>query len=323
MPITVQFATNRVLTGPAEEWRSYGGGIVAPSSPVGITYGAAFVNEVDLTADTVGAITGIENVSQGSFSTEAAGDLGDAGRNLLVFVHGFDNSFENAITRAAFVREWLAGTGAVEADTSVVAFSWPSLGQLIGFPVPWSDYLADQTMADRSGLHLMSFFANLEPILKRARANGRRVFLLTHSMGNLALQSAVENWFSHGNGAGILFDEAFLAAADERYDSFDFPMSGRLSALDRLARRISILFSDDDAVLSLSMKVNLGAKRLGQDGPHSRFDTQRFPPSCYSMFDCTGLRDYDLGFSSSHQYYRRSPTARNRIVGAMSRPRPA
>ena len=46
----------------------------------------------------------------------------------------------------------------------------------------------------------------------------------------------------------MLFDEALLAAPDERYDGFDFPPTGRLTALDRLAKRVSTYFSVDDAV---------------------------------------------------------------------------
>ena len=143
------------------------------------------------------------------------------------------------------------------------------------------------------------------------------IFLLAHSMGNWALQGAVESWFSHGNGNARLFEEAFLAAADERYDSFDFPEPGRLSALRHLADRISIYFSAADAVLALSMAINLGAKRLGQDGPHDRFDTSKFPPAQYRMVDCSGFRDYAFDFASSHQYYRRSPGVRTDIAQTM------
>ncbi len=322
MPITVNFATNRVLTGPAEDWRSYGTGLVAPSSPAGITYGTAVVREVDLTGDTVGAITGIQDVNMGGFSGRAAGDLAGSGRNLLVFVHGFDNSFENAITRAAFVREWLAQSGEAEADTMVVAFSWPSAGRLLALPLLAEPYRSDQVVAGQSGLHLSSFFANLQPIVDEARRNDRRVFLLAHSMGNFALQAAVESWFSHGNGDAMLFDEVFLAAADERYDSFDFPRLGRLSGLGRLTRRTSILFSEADAVLGVSVFLN-GSRRLGLEGPHARFDTSRFPPARFSMLDCSENRDFDFNFGSSHQYYRRSPTVRGLIAAAMARPREA
>lgn len=322
MPITVQFATNRALTGPAEDWRSYGTGLVSPSSPAGMQYGTAFVNEVGLTADSVGAITSIQDPHAGGFSDAAAADLGGAGRNLLIFIHGFDNSFEAAITRAAFVREWLAASGEGEADTSVVAFCWPSEGRLLDPLMPDWPYRSDQVAAGQSAAAIMAFFAILQPILDEARSNGSRVFLIAHSMGNLALQAAVESWFSHGNGDALLFDEVFLAAADERFDSFAFPRDGRLSGLHRLTPRVTILFSEADAVLRVSFGLN-GTRRMGQSGPQARFDTDRFPPSLYSMLDCTGYRDFPFGFASSHQYYRRSPAVRGLIAAAMSRPRPA
>jgi esterase/lipase superfamily enzyme len=313
MPTTVYFATNRALTGPASDWRSYGTGIVAPTDAGAITYATAFVDNTNLTADTAGAIQQIQDIQQGVFSAQAVADLSAPGRNLLVFIHGFDN----AITRAAFNREWFAASGVGAADTTVVAFAWPSLGQLIAFPLPWGDYKKDQTMAGQSGFHLMSFFTNLLPLMQQARANGSRIFLLAHSMDNWALQAAVESWFSHENGDALLFDEAFLAAADEQFNTFDFPEPGRLSNLYRLASRISIYFSGADQVLKVSELVNLGAERLGQDGPDNRTDTARFPPAQYRMVDCTGFRDYPFDFASSHQYYRLSPAVRTDIAQTM------
>ena len=106
MPTTVYFATNRALTGPAEQWQSYSGGIVSPSDPTALTYGTAFVEDANLTADTTGAINSIQDVSKGGFASDPATDLSSPGRNLLVFVHGFDNSFEDALTRAAFNQQW-------------------------------------------------------------------------------------------------------------------------------------------------------------------------------------------------------------------------
>jgi hypothetical protein len=77
-----------------------------------------------------------------------------------------------------------------------------------------------------------------------------------------AVQTAVESWFSHGNGDALLFDEVILPASDERYDTFDFPQPGRLSDLYRLGSRISIYLSRADSVLVLGAAINLGAKRL-------------------------------------------------------------
>jgi esterase/lipase superfamily enzyme len=319
MLTTVYFATNRKLNGPPDSVQSYeAAAIVAPSDPALLTYATAFVENTDLTADKTGAIQQIQDIQQGGFSPAAINDLSNPGRDLLVFIHGFDNSFENAITRAAFNREWFAQSKLPRTDTTVVAFSWPSLGQLISFPLPWEDYKKDQMMAGQSGVHIMDFFANLLPIVRQARTSGSRVFLLAHSMGNLALQAAVEAWFSHGNADAVLFDEAFLAAADEQYNTFDFPEPGHLSSLYRLATRVSIYFSRADQVLKVSELIHLGAERLGEDGPDNRTDAARFPPAQYRMVDCTAFRDYDFNFTSSHQYYRRSPRVRDDIALTMA-----
>lgn len=171
MPTTVYFATNRKLSGPPEDVNSYTAEIVAPSDPGQLTYATAFVDNTDLTADKTGAIQLIRDVNQGGFSATAVADLSNPGRDVLVFIHGFANSFENAITRAAFNREWLAGAPEAAADTTVVAFSWSSLGREIAFPLLTGPYQMDQVMAGQSGVHLMDFFANLQPILQQAQDN--------------------------------------------------------------------------------------------------------------------------------------------------------
>ena len=307
---TVFFATNRVLTGDPASVESYSADMQPPSSGQAMVYGSAFVDGVQTATNDSGAITSIQATRTGQFPDQAAADLGDGGRNILVFVHGFDNDFSDAITRAAFNRQWLAESGLDGADTSVITFSWPSCGKIIGFPVLDSDYRRDQNMARLSAYHLMIFLANLEPILAAARQNGHRAMLLAHSMGNLALQGAVENWFLHGNGTARLFDHVALAAGDCGQDSFAQPNLAGRSGLPRLAAGISIYYSHIDNVLQLSSVVNGGAQRLGQDGPLGRADPQAFPASVFTMRDATWFRDYDLGFMTSHQYYRASPGCR-------------
>ncbi len=262
----------------------------------------------------------ISNPQTGGFQAGVAQDIVGSGKNILIFIHGFANSFLNSIARAAYNREWFAASGANAADTAIIAFSWPSLGQFIAAPphlLP-DDYLRDQAQASRSAFHIASFFANLQPMLAQARNQGRRVFLLAHSMGNFALAAAVESWFSHDSPAVKLFDETFLAAADERWDSFDLPMAARLSRLTDLTPRVSIYYSVRDLALYLSVAVNL-IKRLGHEGPLHKTDATLYPPARFRMLDCAEVNDYDL-FNppdASHQYYRRSPKVRADIVAAM------
>jgi hypothetical protein len=92
MTTTVYFATNRVVNGPADQLSSYTFDIVAPDDPQQVTYGTAYVDGSNLTADTVGAIRSIQDLQKSSFSDEAMGDLAGGGRNILVFIHGFANA---------------------------------------------------------------------------------------------------------------------------------------------------------------------------------------------------------------------------------------
>ena len=315
MPTTVYFATNRLVTNPADPINGYPPIMVPPLSPDQITYGTAFVDGIDIATNAQGVVSQIANTNKGAFPPQALADLSSSGRDMLFFIHGFDNTFADAITRAAFNREWLAASGQPATDTTVIAFIWPSLGKLASLPILRADYQADQTMARNSGIHLMSFLGVVSPIL---RANGRRATLLAHSMGNFALESAVENWFLHGNAADKMFNASLLAAADCPYDAFDLPPPGGLSRLPDLSDRVSIYYSQVDDVLKLSMVVNV-AKRMGQDGPHNMADPTAFPPSIFTMVDCSSYRDYDFNPITSHQYYRMSPSVRSLIASDMSR----
>ena len=320
MATTVYFATNRVVTNANDPDGGYTSTMVPPLKSEEITYGTAIVDGVDVATNTQGFVSEIKDTKQGGFSDQAVATLSNSGSDLLVFIHGFDNTFSDAVTRAAFNREWLAASGLPGTNTTVIAFCWPSSGQVVGLPVLAEPYLADQNMARSSGLAVMSFLTLLDPIIGAARARGSRATLLAHSMGNLALQSGVQNWFLHGNGGAIIFELTISAAGDVRYDTFDLPDPAGLSGLVQLSERVGIYFSRADQVLQLSMVVNLGAKRLGQDGPHNRADQNAFPPGQFSMVDCTDIRDFEFNFMTSHQYYRLSPQVRSIMAAEMAEP---
>jgi esterase/lipase superfamily enzyme len=306
-----------MLVGDPSIITSYSPNIQPPSVLTDIVYGTAYVDGVNVDQNQQGSITSIQDTNKGAFAASVAGDLAGAGRNLLVFIHGFDNTFEDAITRAAFNREFLAASEQSGTDTTVLAFSWPSLGKITSFPVLDADYRHDQKMAVLSGVHLMSFFAQIESPLRTARANGCRTYLLAHSMGNLALQSAVENWFLHGNGNAELFNVSILAAGDCGFDTFEQPHLTGLDGLSLLTSRVSVYYSGKDEVLDLSRRIN-GLQRLGQDGPKDRSNQSIFPNATYRMFDATDIDDYGRNFLSSHQYYRLSRTVRTAIASDMA-----
>jgi hypothetical protein len=102
----VYFATNRMAQGPTTDWRSYGPDIVLPTDPSLIIYAADFVEGTDLGVEGGGAITAISHAEAGAFHPSVSQDILGSGKNIVVFIHGFANSFLNSITRVAFNREW-------------------------------------------------------------------------------------------------------------------------------------------------------------------------------------------------------------------------
>jgi len=126
----------------------------------------------------------------------------------LVFVHGFANAFEAAISRAAFNREWFASSPVAGADMTVLAFTWPSAGATIAVPPHFLSgaYRADQARASSSGAHLAWFLDEVKSLRDEAKRQNprRRVVLLAHSMGNFALAAGVQAWFlSRGTTANL------------------------------------------------------------------------------------------------------------------------
>lgn len=71
----------------------------------------------------------------------------------LVFVHGYNVSFESALRRAAQIAH---DTG---FDGSVFLFSWPARGTFM-------DYLSDREVVDLAAAHLQDF---LEKIVRRTK----------------------------------------------------------------------------------------------------------------------------------------------------------
>jgi esterase/lipase superfamily enzyme len=314
--VTVYFATNRKKDGPNP--LDYGSSSVA-NDPTASTYAIADVTKVTLDDADAGIIQKIHDQQAGDFSQAVKDKIIAAGHNLLIFIHGADNSFEDAIKRAAFNREWFAASKNAAANTTVVAFTWPSSNKYFAQGHdPKREYLADQVQAGKSNFHLALFLKNIDRLrtdfLKAHPTN--RVFLLAHSMGNWALQGAVQGWFDDHGPSDRIFDQVFLAAADEVWDTFETPHGGRLVNLPNLSGRISVYYSRGDFLMFLSEAVNRN-DRLGLNGPKDKLDETKYPPAKFRLVDCSDVTDYLRVGESSHQYYRKSKVVRADIGACM------
>lgn len=122
--------------------------------------------------------------------------LGSPDRQLLVHLHGYNVSFEEASLRAAQI-------GFDLKVPTTAFFSWPSCGTIEG-------YLAD---ADRIGASEQVIADFLVRIAKETGSTG--VHILAHSMGNRGLARAFQRIVAQVSlTAGLRFGHIILAAPD-------------------------------------------------------------------------------------------------------------
>jgi len=175
------------------------------------------------------------------------------GREVLLFIHGFDNSFEDAAKSAARVGVGIGFTGAA------VLYSWPSAGSP-------ASYLSDRNNAYWTVHGLKELLTDLT-----ASQWVGRVSVVVHSMGNEAFiraygELAGECAGTRG-GCGNLrkVRSIVLAAPDMDRDIFLEQYAEKITRLDA---RVVLYSSNADMALTASALVQGGDyERLGKNSP--------------------------------------------------------
>jgi esterase/lipase superfamily enzyme len=163
---------------------------------------------------------------------------------ILVYVHGYNVSFENAIVRAAQIGFDLKVPGIT------AAFCWASKAQL-------SAYTADAEHVQLSGKHLADFLAMLNTNFPDSTIN-----IIAHSMGNRALMYVLENIHNHSGLTAAKFGQIILAAPDIDETSFR-----RVAALyPQLSARTTLYVCASDRALQESGREH-GNIRIGYCPP--------------------------------------------------------
>jgi pimeloyl-ACP methyl ester carboxylesterase len=166
----------------------------------------------------------------------------------LVFVHGFNSSFEDAVDRAVVIKHRL------RYDGMLILFSWPSESHNLPSP---STYSRDSASADQSVLALRRFLTTLAE-----RTDPSRVHLIAHSMGSRVLAGALE--------AGVLprtgryrnrqFASVSFLAPDIDANVFKDRV---VPTVHRNAARISLYATEGDRALAGSQELHSFAGAAG------------------------------------------------------------
>lgn len=201
-------------------------------------------------------------------------------RDVLVFVHGYNTNFADAVYRFAQI-VYDSGFKGVP-----VLFSWPSRGELLAYP-----YDRESAYYSRDFLE-----ANLRGIARDL--GSARMDILAHSMGTLLTLETLRQAAIRGDGAfGGKLRDVMLAAPDVDLDVFKTQMV-------QIRRPVTVFVSADDRALSFSRRFAGDKTRLGEV---SAKDTE-----IIAELDKLGARIIDIsavssGDSLNHGKFASSP----------------
>jgi len=164
--------------------------------------------------------------------------------DVLVFVHGFNSTFEYAVLRTAQLQYDVQFPGAA------LAFSWPSAGDL-------SKYQDDEGQVESAAIHLAEVLRRIVESLDPSTStpSRRKVHVIAHSLGNRVLLNAI--YFMRRDGhlasGSRPFGEIVLAAPDVGATMFNNLLPYAVDA----ARQVTYYYCNHDIALVESRRLNL------------------------------------------------------------------
>ena len=170
-------------------------------------------------------------------------------RHVLLFVHGYNTRFEEAVYRFAQI--------AHDAGAPVVPvlFTWPSRGRLF-------DYVYDRESATYSRDALEAI---LQALVKNP--NVKQISVLAHSMGNFVTVEAIRQMAIRNHGMSPKIRDIMLASPDIDFDVFRRQIA-EIEASDK-SPPVTLFVSRDDQALAASSLLAGSEPRLGVIDPHA------------------------------------------------------
>jgi len=209
-----------------------------------------------------------EYLDKQSFNNAISAEAKSTGRNrVLVFVHGFNNRFDEAVYRLAQIVQ------DSKAPVIPVLFSWPSKGL-----VQLDAYKYDvQTANDSRGAftQLLGSIA-LNP-------NVKEITVLCHSMGCWPALEGLRSKLMRGSKRGEVRN-VLLVAPDVDVDVF----RTEIQQVDKPKPRIAVFVSRDDLALKVSKSI-WGKPRLGDANLDQNYWSE-FEREGVLVFDLTNLQ---------------------------------
>ena len=165
-----------------------------------------------------------------------------SGRDVLIYVHGFNQTFETAALDAVHLSDGIRFRG------ETMVFSWPSKAKLLDYA-----YDRESAMWSRDGLQQV-----LEALM--ASSNIGRLHIVAHSVGTMVTMEALRQLHAaHGDASAQRIGAVVLASPDVDMDVF----SSSVERIGALAPKIIVITATNDRALALSRWLAGGITRVG------------------------------------------------------------
>jgi len=204
--------------------------------------------------------------SEQDYRQHLAKVIRERGGRALVFVHGYNTAFDDAVYRITQVAHDSGFPGAV------ILFTWPSAASVV-------DYLYDQNsvMVSRDALE------NLLRLV--ADAGATHIDLVAHSMGSLATMEALRQLaITNDPNLGGKLADVILASPDIDADVF----KSQIQRMGKPKMNMVILSSRNDRALDLSGLIAGRRERLG-----AVLNAEEFAKLGVTVVDVTGMQTGD------------------------------
>jgi len=210
--------------------------------------------------------------------------------SVLVFIHGFNNRFEDSVYRFAQI---VQDSGVRSAPVLV---TWPSRGSLLAY-----GYDRESTNYTRNALETLFQYLAKDPEVKE-------VSILAHSMGNWLALEALRQMAIRNGRLPAKFENVMLASPDVDVDVF----RQQIVDMGKQHPKFTLFVSRDDRALAVSRRVWGDVARLGAIDPEQAPFKKELADSQITVIDLTKVK---AGDSLNHGKFAESPEV-VRLIGA-------
>jgi esterase/lipase superfamily enzyme len=209
--------------------------------------GAPSVARVKLLPPSSGRFS-FASIGLDSWQIEAVEQLTDVGdlfrlaprRDLLLYVHGYNTSFETAALDAVRLSD------GISFDGTTMLFTWPSRAKLLDY-----GYDRESAMWSRDALERV-----LAALLESSVGT---IHIVAHSIGTMLTMESLRQLYSRSPGAADRIGAIVFASPDIDMDVF----SASIDRIGALAPKITIVAATNDRALSVSQWIAGGMTRVG------------------------------------------------------------